>query len=179
MRAVLLTVALLLSACGDAPARAPSSGRQALTQEPERLAEASRAQRAAWLEELLCAAQAEAGQPATAQSLFPLLLGELAVSAPALDPQADLLAVAPSHPARLALDGRGGWGEQREEALGGLSEREVAELLARSLLSRWGIPAAVPVQVDRAAGAPYAAAWVDGALRLNPAFVLLAAAAGE
>jgi len=37
----------------------------------------------------------------------------------------------------------------------------------------------VPVQVDRAAGAPYAAAWVDGALRLNPAFVLLAAAAGE
>ena len=179
MRSLLLGVAVMLSACGGVPVRAPTSARQALTQQPERLAEASRAQRAAWMEELLRASHAEAGQPASAQSLFPLLLGERAVSAPGLDLHADLLSASPVHPARIALDGRGVWGEQREDALGGLSEREAAELVARSLLARWAIPAAVPVQVDRAAGAPYAAAWVDGVLRLNPAFVLLAASAGE
>lgn len=175
MRLVTLPLALLLAACGGGvPARTPASARQALTLQPERLAEASRAQRAAWLDELRRASHAEAGQPATAQSLFPLLLGDRAVSAPALEP-GELLSPSPSHPARLALDGRSGWGDQPEESLGGLTEREAADLVARALLAHWGIPSAVPVQLDRATGAPYAAAWVDGALRLNPAFVLLAA----
>jgi hypothetical protein len=180
MRPALLTLALLLSACGgSAPARAPASARLALTQLPERVGEASRAQRAAWFEELLRASAAEAGQPATAGSLFPLFLGERSLSAPALDFHADLLTPSPAHPARLACDPRSGWSEQPDDLLGGLSEREAAEWVARALLSRWGIPSAVPVQLDRAVGAPYAAAWVDGVLRLNPAFVLLAASAAD
>jgi hypothetical protein len=35
------------------------------------------------------------------------------------------------------------------------------------------------VRVDRALGAPYAAAYVDGVMRVNPAFLYLAAAAGD
>jgi hypothetical protein len=33
-----------------------------------------------------------------------------------------------------------------------------------------------PVLVVRTSGAPYAAAWIDGTLRVNPAFVVMAAA---
>jgi hypothetical protein len=34
------------------------------------------------------------------------------------------------------------------------------------------------VQVDKASGAPYAVAYVDGILRINPAFLYMAAAQG-
>jgi hypothetical protein len=170
---------LMLSACGGAPsARGPVSARQALTQPPELLEEAPAALRATWRQELLRASQAEAGHPASSQSLFPLFLGESALAAPALDARVDLLAAESAPALRLSLDGRPGlgWNDDRRDALQGLSEREAAELVARALLSRWGIPASVPVQVERAPFAPYAAAYMDGVLRLNPAFVLLAAA---
>ena len=58
----------------------------------------------------------------------------------------------------------------------GLSEREASELVARSLLFTWGVRPDGPVKVVRAAGAPYAAAYLDGVLRLNPAFVYMASA---
>ncbi|MEN9797852.1 MAG: hypothetical protein RL653_1548 [Pseudomonadota bacterium] len=170
---------LVLSACGGAPsARGPVTARQALAQAPELLEETPAALRAAWRQELLRASQAEAGQPASSHSLFPLFLGEAALAAPALESRQDLLAPAALPALRLHLDMRPGlgWSDERRDALQGLSEREAAELVARALLSRWGIPASVPVQVERAAFAPYAAAYVDGVLRLNPAFVLLAAA---
>ena len=60
----------------------------------------------------------------------------------------------------------------------GLSEREASELVARTLLTHWGIQQTGPVQVDRVSGAPYAVAYVDGILRINPAFLYLAAASG-
>ena len=105
MRLVTLPLALLLAACGGGvPARTPASARQALTLQPERLAEASRAQRAAWLDELRRASHAEAGQPATAQSLFPLLLGDRAVSAPALEP-GELRSARPTRPGSLWTGG--------------------------------------------------------------------------
>ena len=169
---------LSLAACGGAPAtRTPATARQALTQSPEWIEEAPATLRGAWRQELLRASQAEAGQPASSHSLFPLVLGEGAISAPALDARADLLAPAAVPHLRLALDTRPGlgWEEDRREALQGLSEREAAELVARALLARWAIPSNVPVQVERAPFAPYAAAYVDGVLRLNPAFVLLSA----
>lgn len=178
-RAAPVLVWLMLSACGGAPStRSPVTARQALAQAPELLEESPGALRAAWRHELLRAAQSEAGQPASSHSLFPLFLGEAALAAPALDARADLLAPAATPALRLSLDGRPGlgWSDERRDALQGLSEREAAELVARALLSRWGLPATVPVQVERAAFAPYAAAYVDGVLRLNPAFVLLAAA---
>lgn len=48
--------------------------------------------------------------------------------------------------------------------------------MARSLLSQWGIGQDGRIAVDRATGAPYAAAYVDGILRINPSFLYLATA---
>ena len=79
----------------------------------------------------------------------------------------------------LVFDARGErWPEDRREGLQGLSEREAAELVARTLLTHWGVRPEGTVQVDRASGAPYAVAYVDGILRINPAFLYLAAAYG-
>ena len=84
-------------------------------------------------------------------------------------------------PCRAARDfeGRDPWPTDRRDSLGGLSEREAAELVARSLLSGWKVDdAQQTILVDRAAGAPYAAAWVDGILRVNPSLLYLAASIG-
>ena len=40
----------------------------------------------------------------------------------------------------------------------------------------WGVNPTGEVVVMRASGAPYAAAYMDGVLRINPAFVYMAAA---
>ena len=45
-----------------------------------------------------------------------------------------------------------------------------------TLLSLWNVQTTGAVNVVRAPGAPYAAAWIDGELRLNPAFVYMAPA---
>jgi ABC-type sugar transport system substrate-binding protein len=66
--------------------------------------------------------------------------------------------------------------EDRRDAFQGLSEREAAELIARSLINLWNVKPSGPVTVVRMPGAPYAAAWIDGQLRLNPAFVYMASA---
>jgi hypothetical protein len=81
---------------------------------------------------------------------------------------------------QLEFNARAGerWPEDRREGLQGLSEREAAELVARTLMAHWGIHPEGTVQVDRASGAPYAVAYVDGILRINPAFLYLAAAYG-
>ena len=70
------------------------------------------------------------------------------------------------------------WPEDRRESLLGLSEREAAEMVARSLLNAWGIHSAVGIRVDRAVGAPYAVAYADGVMRVNPSFLCLAASTG-
>jgi hypothetical protein len=129
--------------------------------------------------EVAMLSQLEAGRPATADAFFPIVQDGAVVSAPGLDARADLLQAPDSgHPLELSFDGPGErWPEDRRDALQGLSEREAAEYVARSLLTAWAVHPTVAVQVDRAAGAPYAAAYVDGVLRINPAFISMAAAA--
>src|SRR5262249_28200626 len=99
---------------------------------------------------------------------------------PSFDPRTDLLQPPDAgQPAQLAFGdrGEGRWPESRRVALGGLSEREAAEQVARSLLWLWGIQDN-SILVVRAPNAPYAAAYTDdGTLMLNPAFLYMAAAA--
>jgi hypothetical protein len=110
--------------------------------------------------------------------LFPMLVDGEFVAAPALEQSADLLG---SGDAGAAIDvnfeTRGDrFSEDRRDAFQGLSEREAAEQIARSLINLWNLKPTGPVTVVRTPGAPYAAAWIDGQLRLNPSFVYMAAA---
>ena len=109
--------------------------------------------------------------------LFPVLQGGTFVGAPGLDPRSDLLGLGDAGAGLLLrFDENDGFSSDRREAFQGLSEREAAELVARSLLHHWGLRPEGAVVVVRVAGAPYAAAWMDGELRLNPAFVTMASA---
>lgn len=175
----LLPLLALLAACGDGPAvaRPAMSPRAALTGAPELLEFEPVASRQALYLELARQSRTEAGEAGRALQLFPLGRGQELVAAPGLEPGADLLdGAAAGASLRLSFDA---WPEERRESLQGLSEREAAELVARTLLVRWGVHAPGAVQVERAPGAPYAAAYVDGLLRLNPAFLYLAAAFGN
>jgi hypothetical protein len=107
--------------------------------------------------------------------LFPVIQsGQLRSAPPAAR---DLLQVPDAGaPASLtfASEGIERWPSERRESLLGLSEREVAELVARTLLEQWGLRSAATIRVDRAVGAPYAVAYADGVLRVNPSFLYLA-----
>lgn len=105
--------------------------------------------------------------------------GEL-VAAPALDAKVDLLAAADAGAVQFIFDTRGDrFGEDRREAFQGLSEREATELIARSVLAQWHVKPAGVVTISRAAGAPYAAAWLNGTVRINPSFVYMATAPAQ
>jgi len=175
-------VALALTACGGGPTASRAwQMRQALTSPPELLEFETLSARQEMFREMARASQSEAGQPATASVLFPVSQeSELLVAAPGFESQYDLLQAPDAGHLLLSFDPRGGerWPEDRRESLMGLSEREAAELVARTLLSRWGVQPAGSVEVDRAIGAPYAAAYVDGILRLNPSLLYLAASVG-
>ncbi|MFZ5472087.1 MAG: hypothetical protein ACOZIN_21870 [Myxococcota bacterium] len=169
---------LILAACGygTSPSRVLSAS-QALTGTAELLELESGATRQELFRDIARASEMEAGRPATGPVFFPVVFGGELVAAPGFDPRADLLqAPDAGEPLQLSFDGRERWAEDRRESLQGLSEREAVELIARSLLAHWGIRPQGVVSVDRATGAPYAAAYVDGTLRVNPAFVYLAAA---
>jgi hypothetical protein len=175
---VVVAGALLLAACGGgvAPTRTLTA-RQALTQSPEWVEFEAPSSRQELFRELARSSQLEAGQRANDPVLFPLLVGGDLVAAPGFDARADLLQAPDAGVFQLLFDDRSSehWSSERRESLQGLSEREVVELVARSLLHLWNIDAKDPVQVDRVTGAPYAAAYMDGILRINPAFVYLAA----
>jgi len=176
-RLVLISAALVvLSACGvgPLPARAVSST-QALSGTAEWLEFESPAVRQELFRELVRGSVAQQGQMGTV--LFPFMQDGELQGARALDLRADLLQAPDAGVLQLTFDTRGDrFAEDRREAFQGLSEREATELIARSLLHRWNVKSSGPVLVIRAAGAPYAAAWIDGALRINPAFVYMAAA---
>ncbi len=110
--------------------------------------------------------------------LFTILVDGEFVAAPALEAGADLLGSGDAGSALdLNFETRGDrFAEDRRDAFQGLSEREAAEQIARSLINLWNIKPTGPVTVVRTPGAPYAAAWIDGQLRLNPSFVYMAAA---
>ncbi len=181
--ASLLLSLVTLTGCGvgGAPVRASLSARQALTSPPELLEFETSTTRLELYREVARISEVEAGQTAQAPVLFPISQrGEL-VAAPGFESRTDLL-LAPDAgaPLQLSFDGRAGerWPEDRREGLQGLSEREAAELVARTLLAHWRVNPSGGVEVDRASGAPYAAAYVDGILRINPAFLYMAAAQG-
>ncbi len=184
---LLLVGAASISACGEA---APSSAvaatrgstvRQFLTGTPESIEFESPSTRQELFRELVKLSQAEAG--AAAQPLlFPVLRDGVFVAAPGLDGRSDLLSVADAGAAlQLTFPNEAGraWAEDRRDSLQGLSEHEAAELVSRSLLNQWHVEPTSPVEVDRADGAPYAAAYVEGILRLNPSFLYLAVSAGS
>ena len=110
--------------------------------------------------------------------LFPMLVNGEFIAAPALTESADLLGAGDAGSSvDVVFENRGdGFAEDRRDAFQGLSEREAAEQIARSLLALWNVSPSRQVTVVRAAGAPYAAAWIDGQLRLNPAFIYMASA---
>jgi hypothetical protein len=179
LRTALISSALLCLAAGCGGPTLPSrslSSSQALIGTAEGLEFEAVSLRQDLFRDVARQSQAQAG--AQGAVLFPVLVGGEFVGARALDPRMDLL-LAPDAgaPLLLAFDGRGGrFSEDRRDAFQGLSEREAAELIARTLLFHWGVSASGPVAVVRAPGAPYAAAWMDGELRLNPAFLYMAAA---
>jgi hypothetical protein len=165
------------SACGvgPLPSRTLTSS-QALSGTPEWLEFETPAVRQELFRDVARSSASQQGQ--VGPVLFPLMQDGQLRAAPALDPRADLLQAPDAGVLQLTFDTRGDrFSDDRREAFQGLSEREVTELVARSLLTRWNVKTAGPVLVIRAAGAPYAAAWMDGVLRINPAFVYLAAAA--
>lgn len=180
---LLLSLVTLLTACGagNLPSRAPLTAREALTSSPEVLEFESAATRLELFREMARQSELEAGRAARALVLFPVSQDGELVAAPGFEERMDLFQSPDAGSAlQLVLDGRVGerWPEDRRDSLQGLSEREAAELVARTLLAHWAIQPEVPVQVERATGSPYAVAYVDGILRINPAFLYLAAAYG-
>ncbi|MBI3185716.1 MAG: hypothetical protein HYZ28_26555 [Myxococcales bacterium] len=182
MRRVLwsaaVSFAVALAGCGVGtvpPHRASAS--QALTGAAELLEFEAPASRQELFRDLARTSQAQAGRTATGPVLFPIVLDGEVRAAPGFDARADLLQSPDAgQPLMLLFEGR--WAEDRRDSLQGLSEREAVELVARSLLAYWAVRPSGPVQVDRAPGAPYAAAYMDGILRVNPAFVYMAASVG-
>jgi hypothetical protein len=180
--ALLLSV-VVLTACGGAgaPSRTSLTARVALTSSPEALEFEPASTRLELFRELARLSEQEEGQAAQALVLFPISQNGELVAAPGFGTRMDLLQAPDAGGVlQLTFDGRTGehWPEERRDSLQGLSEREAAELVARTLLTHWGIHPTGAVQVDRVSGAPYAVAYVDGIVRINPAFLYLAAASG-
>lgn len=175
-RLVLISALLALAACGvGTPPRAMTSS-QALAQTAESLEFVAPATRQELYRDVVRHSIAQQGQVGSTV-LFPFMQDGELQGAVALDARADLLQAPDAGVLQLTFDTRGDrFSEDRRDAFQGLSEKEATELVARSLLHRWNVKSTGPVLVIRAAGAPYAAAWIDGALRINPAFVYMAAA---
>ncbi len=180
MRRLLIPLgSLILAACGgSAISPRTASASQALTGNAEALEFETPSTRHDLFRDIARTSQLQAGRKVTGPVFFPIVHEGEVVAAPGLEARSDLLQAADAGQAlQLTFDGRGErWSEDRRDSLGGLSEREAVDLVARSLLSHWGISSSSIIQVDRSPGAPYAAAYVDGILRVNPAFLYLSAA---
>jgi hypothetical protein len=175
---------LLLASCGEvgmgAPTPSQPSIRQVLLEPPEQV-EALPVQARADLYRTLLRASG-AGTPDGLLALFPIVQDGAVRAAPPIEGRLDLLDVSDGgEPLLVNLDATlsDRWPLERRDALQGLSEREAAELVARSLAARWGLRPRAALRVERAAGAPYAAAYAEGILRLNPALLYLAAAPAD
>jgi len=165
----------LWTACGESvPAVSPSlSLEKALVSPSEMLEYESLLARQTLWEELLSQAQVQALGPSHVQPLFPIFTttGFVAKEGPA-----ELNCLKESPELVLKWDERrAAWNDAPKEEWRGLSERDIARCLALSLLAQWQIKGEVSLQ--KVAKSPYAAAYVEGSLRLNPSFVSLAAAA--
>jgi len=172
---VLALAAWGLGACGGGVSSfSPSpSLEKALASPPEMLEYEALSTRQALWEELLAQAQEQALGPSPVQPLFPIFTstGFVAKQGPL-----ELLHC-PENPAGLVLkldERRESWSDTPKENGRGLSEKKLARCLALSLLTQWQIKGEVNLQ--KVTRSPYAAAYVEGSLRLNPSFVSLAAA---
>jgi hypothetical protein len=184
-RPVFLLGCLILAAgCGEVGLGAPTpvspTVRAVLLEPPEQVEALPAAMRQDLYRSLLKASAAGPGDGLLA--LFPVVQNGALGAAPALEGRLDLLEVPDGgDPLVLNLDSMVSdrWPLDRRDALQGLSEREAAELVARSLASRWSLHPRAALRVERAASVPYAAAYADGVLRLNPSLLYLAAAGPE
>lgn len=180
MRAFRVLLACLsvvaFAACGDVrvPSKTQTSARQALIDQPEMVEFETVEARQELFRDIARIGRQEQGLRATESMLFPMSRGAELVGAPAFESDADLLLASDAGLLALRFDAR--WPEERRDSLGGLSEREAAELVVHSLLGSWGVGSGTEVDVERAPGAPYAVAYVDGILRINPVFLYLVAA---
>ena len=180
----LLLPVLLLAACGEvgmgAPTPSQPSVRQVLLEPPEQVESLPAQTRADLFRSLVRATSA--GTPDGLLALFPIVKDGAVRAAPPIEGRLDLLDVADGgEPLVVNLDAAltDSWPLERRDSLQGLSEREAAELVARSLAARWGLRPRAALRVERATGAPYAAAYVEGILRLNPSLLYLAAAPAD
>ncbi len=173
--------AAMLVACGGTPSQSrPSPLRWVLTNDAERLEFEAQPVLTDLFSEASRISRLEAGSATKQATPFLIIQNGQSLAAPGFDAHADLLQPPDGGlPLELSFGDRGDgrWPEDRRAALGGLSEREAAEQVARSLLSLWGIQS-TSILVMRAPNAPFAAALTDDdTLRLNPAFLYMAAAA--
>jgi hypothetical protein len=163
-----------------APTPSQPSVRQVLLEPPEQVEALPAQTRADLFRSLLHATSA--GTPDGLLALFPIVKDGAVRAAPPIEGRLDLLDVSDAgEPLVVNLDAAlaDQWPLERRDSLQGLSEREAAELVARSLAARWGLRPRVALRVERATGAPYAAAYAEGILRLNPALLYLAAAPAD
>jgi hypothetical protein len=179
-----LVLLALAAGCGEigpgAPAPVAPTIREVLLEPVEQVESLAPAIREDLYRSLLRSSAAEAQDGVLA--LFPMVQNGTLRAAPPLDGRLDLLEVPDGgEPLVLNLDSLAGerWPTDRRDSLQGLSEREAAELVGRSLAIRWSLRPRAGIRVERAAGVPYAAAYADGVLRLNPALLYLAAAPPE
>ena len=177
----LALAALALGACGDpsSPIRTQTA-RAALLQTPEQIELLPQPVRQELFRAVVRASrQEQSGGADDALALFPFVQNGELRAAPALEGRGDLFELADAgEPAALVFEGEG-WSAERRDSLQGLSEREAAELVARSLAGRWNLHPHAALRVDRADGVPYAAAYADGVLRLNPVLLYLVASEGR
>jgi hypothetical protein len=176
----LLIGMALVAACGDGPAQVRATTlRWALTSDAEQLEFLSVRARQELFDEASRISKSELGA-SKQQGHFLIIREGQSSAAPGIDLNADLLQSPDAgQPAQLSFGdrGEGRWSEDRRAALGGLSEREAAEQVARSLIWQWNLGAS-EVQVVRAPNAPFAAAYSADhkTMYLNPSFLNLAAA---
>ncbi|MFT3706556.1 MAG: hypothetical protein QM817_02705 [Archangium sp.] len=176
---LISVVVLVLTGCGvGGVASKGVTSSQALTGTAEWLEFESPQVRVELFRDVARRSASEAGMHGAV--LFPVMVNDEFIAAPALDTASDLLGASDAGAntaVDLVFEMKGDrFAEDRRDAFQGLSEREAAELIARSLINLWGVKPSGPVTVVRMPGAPYAAAWIDGQLRLNPSFVYMASA---
>jgi hypothetical protein len=174
---ILAVFGLTAVACGDPSEPVHSqSARAALLQNPEAIELLSVPARQELFRTVVRdSAQEQPGSADGALTLFPFVQNGELKAAPALEGRGDLFELPDAgEPASLVFE-TDGWSKERRDSLQGLSEREAAELVARSLAARWNLHAQGALRVDRADGVPYAAAYADGVLRLNPVLLYLVA----
>ena len=173
-RALISLFLLSLFACESAIPQSRSLDKL-LSDQVELLGDISSAKRTELYNETVRRSNQEAGRPGA--SLFLIFTDGGFRAAPGLNPGKDLLTGldAGSRPT-IVFDESNPFSEERRETYGGLSEKEAAEFVTLALLQAWGLNDLPSVKVVRTPSSGYAAAYVDGVLRLNPSFLFVATA---